>query len=177
MIYFIRHGQTPYNKVGKLQGILDIPLSAIGRKQAKVSAEKLKEYKIDIIYSSPLKRALKTAQTINKYHNVPIKTTDALIEFDVGKKLEKKYLKDLPEDFFEKVYDNANNYGQEDVKSFRKRLKDFLLSLDQDKNILLVSHGGVYTQIEYFISGKIMKAEIENCTPVKINIEGINNDR
>ena len=49
----------------------------------KVS-EILKDYKFDIIYSSPLSRALTTAQIVNKYHNVEIITDDRLKEYNVG---------------------------------------------------------------------------------------------
>ena len=177
MIYFIRHGQTTYNKVGKLQGILDTPLTTLGKNQAKQAAEKMKDYKFDIIYTSPLTRALFTAKTINKYHNAPLIIDNALIEFDVGKNLENKFLKDLSDDFFDKIYDGKTDFGQEDINKFREKIKQFLLSLDNTKNILLVSHGGVYTQIEYFKTGKIMQTEIENCTPVIINLEGLKNDK
>lgn len=177
MIYFIRHGQTLYNKVGKFQGIKNIPLSRVGIKQAKDAAIKMKDLDIDIIYSSPLKRTLKTAKIINKYHKKQIIVNNALIEFDVGKNIENKKLKDLPKDIYKKLYANKNYYGEEDIKKFRNRLKNFLLSLDDSKNILLISHGGVYTQIEYFKTGKIMDVEIENCTPIKIDLEGLKNDK
>ena len=47
MIYFIRHGQTEYNKEGRFQGILNIPLNAVGLAQAEKAAESLKDIKIE----------------------------------------------------------------------------------------------------------------------------------
>ncbi|ESR39084.1 hypothetical protein CICLE_v10026175mg [Citrus x clementina] len=62
-IIVVRHGETPWNVQGKVQ--LDVELNEVGREQAVSVAERLaKEFKISVIYSSDLKRALETAQTI-----------------------------------------------------------------------------------------------------------------
>ena len=58
MIYFVRHGQTDWNKIGRIQGHTDIPLNKLGEEQALIVKEKLKEIKFDKVFSSPLKRAL-----------------------------------------------------------------------------------------------------------------------
>ncbi|ESR39083.1 phosphoglycerate mutase-like protein 4 [Citrus sinensis] len=64
-IIVVRHGETPWNVQGKVQGQLDVELNEVGREQAVSVAERLaKEFKISVIYSSDLKRALETAQTI-----------------------------------------------------------------------------------------------------------------
>ncbi|KAL9461430.1 hypothetical protein AB3S75_004429 [Citrus x aurantiifolia] len=64
-IIVVRHGETPWNVQGKIQGHLDVELNEVGREQAVSVAERLaKEFKISVIYSSDLKRALETAQTI-----------------------------------------------------------------------------------------------------------------
>jgi probable phosphoglycerate mutase len=62
--YFIRHGQTDWNAIGRMQGQSDIPLNATGLQQAKEAAEKFVGLDIDRIVSSPLKRASVTAQII-----------------------------------------------------------------------------------------------------------------
>ena len=64
MIYIVRHGQTDWNKLGKIQGHTDIELNDLGEKQALSIKEKLKDVKFDKVFSSPLKRAFKTAQII-----------------------------------------------------------------------------------------------------------------
>ena len=69
MILFVRHGQTDCNINGIIQGHLDAPLNQTGIEQAEKTAEELKNTSIDIIYSSPLIRAKKTAEIINKYHS------------------------------------------------------------------------------------------------------------
>ncbi|OGO06955.1 MAG: hypothetical protein A2Y73_09240 [Chloroflexi bacterium RBG_13_56_8] len=62
--FIVRHGQTDYNAQGRYQGSTDIDLNEVGVEQAKAAAECLKECSIDVIVSSPLKRALSTARII-----------------------------------------------------------------------------------------------------------------
>ena len=61
MIYFMRHGQTDFNKENKWMGLLDIPLNENGISQALSSINYIKSLNIDIIYCSELKRAIQTA--------------------------------------------------------------------------------------------------------------------
>ncbi|XP_024978862.1 phosphoglycerate mutase-like protein 4 isoform X2 [Cynara cardunculus var. scolymus] len=62
---FVRHGETEWNAEKRIQGHLDIDLNDVGRQQAVAVAERLSgESNISAIYSSDLKRALETAQTI-----------------------------------------------------------------------------------------------------------------
>ena len=63
-IYFIRHGETDWNKDGKLQGRVDIPLNEEGRHVAELTCEALKEEHFDIAFTSPLSRAYETAEII-----------------------------------------------------------------------------------------------------------------
>lgn len=84
MIYVVRHGETDWNKLHKVMGRVDIPLNETGKSQAKITSEKLKEYKIDLIISSPLKRACETAKIINETKNLEIIYDDRLLERDFG---------------------------------------------------------------------------------------------
>ena len=54
-IYIVRHGETPWNKDKRLQGNVDIELNDYGRELAVKTGEGLKDTRIDLIYSSPLK--------------------------------------------------------------------------------------------------------------------------
>lgn len=64
----IRHGETDWNKEGKIQGQKDIPLNEVGEQQAKEVAQILKEtFHITTIYTSPLQRARKTAEITQDY--------------------------------------------------------------------------------------------------------------
>ena len=59
-IYFVRHGETIWNKEKKIQGQSDIPLNEYGRELAYVTANALQDIPFDIVYSSPLIRAKET---------------------------------------------------------------------------------------------------------------------
>ena len=71
-VFVTRHGQTSWNALGKIQGKTDIELNETGKNQARETGEAIKNEHIDIIISSPLKRAKETAQIINKNFNVEI---------------------------------------------------------------------------------------------------------
>ena len=59
--YIVRHGETLWNKGKRLQGRTDIELNDYGRELARKTGEALMDTEIDVIYSSPLKRAYETA--------------------------------------------------------------------------------------------------------------------
>ncbi len=80
-----RHGETEWNVGEIFRGRIDIELNETGVKQAELLAEYLTERKIDAIYSSPLRRSLKTAEVIAGYHNLEVKIGPGLIDFDYGK--------------------------------------------------------------------------------------------
>jgi broad specificity phosphatase PhoE len=61
-LYLIRHGETTWNHEGRLQGQLDVPLSARGEEQARRLARRLADVALDRIYTSPLRRARDTAR-------------------------------------------------------------------------------------------------------------------
>ena len=84
MIYFIRHGETDYNKTQTFQGHLDIPLNKQGIVQANLALENSKSIKIDKIYYSPLSRAKQTAEIINSFHNAEMIADDRLKEIYMG---------------------------------------------------------------------------------------------
>lgn len=69
-LFLIRHGQTDWNIKGKIQGSHDIELNLTGIKQAEELSNKILEdkYKFSKIYSSPQKRAIKTAEILNKLY-------------------------------------------------------------------------------------------------------------
>jgi broad specificity phosphatase PhoE len=83
-IILIRHGETEWNVGEIFRGRIDIELNETGLKQAELLAEYLGEVKIDAIYSSPLRRALKTAEMIAGSHKLDVKIAPGLIDFDYG---------------------------------------------------------------------------------------------
>jgi len=84
-IILARHGETKWNVQEIFRGRIDIALNETGRKQAELLAEYLRHLKIEAIYSSPLKRALKTAEVIASHHKLAVEITPGLIDFNYGK--------------------------------------------------------------------------------------------
>ena len=80
----IRHGETIWNREKRVQGLTDIELSETGIDQAQRLALSLKDCPIDILYSSPLKRAFQTAEIINRFHRKAINVEPGLMEMDQG---------------------------------------------------------------------------------------------
>lgn len=94
-LYISRHGQTPWNVEDLVCGRADVPLTEIGQQQARLLAESAVDKGIDVILSSPLKRARQTAQAVSDAIGVPIQIDDRLIEMDFG------------------TYDGTSRFGEE----------------------------------------------------------------
>ncbi len=144
MIYFIRHGETDYNKTKTFQGHLDIALNQKGIFQANLALEHSKSIRFDKIYYSPLLRAKQTAEIINSFHNATMLPDDRLKEIFMGSLQGKKFSK-LKE--FDKIqaFSNPERFGGESHEEFCERVKSFYDEIkDTTENILIVSHGGVY---------------------------------
>ena len=71
-LYIVRHGETDWNRIHRVQGRTDIPLNDYGRRLARETAEGMKEVRIDLGYTSPLLRAKETAQIILADRGVPL---------------------------------------------------------------------------------------------------------
>jgi len=84
LFFLARHGETQWNKLQKLQGQLDSPLTNAGLIQAKNLAQLLEKPAIDRIISSPLPRAELTANIINQTLALPLQQHPALIERHFG---------------------------------------------------------------------------------------------
>ena len=71
-LYLVRHGETDWNKVKKIQGQVDIPLNQFGKRLAEETAEGMKEIPFDLCITSPLSRARQTAEIVLGGRKVPI---------------------------------------------------------------------------------------------------------
>ncbi|MFQ5593227.1 MAG: histidine phosphatase family protein [Anaerolineae bacterium] len=83
-LILVRHGETEWNRTGRYQGFAVTPLNERGRWQAERVARRLAGWEIDAIYASDLPRAFQTAEPIARRLGLPINTTVALREVDVG---------------------------------------------------------------------------------------------
>ena len=152
MIYFIRHGETEYNKEARFQGHLDVPLSKTDIAQANTALEHSKEYSFDKIYTSPLSRAKQTAEIINKHHNAPVIEDDRLKEIYMGS-LQGKFLKDLSDEEKHLAFSNPEHFGGETHEEFCKRAISFFKEIENTtETILIVSHGGTYRALYKYLN-------------------------
>lgn len=174
-IYVIRHGETNWNKEGRLQGRTDIELNENGIKQAENARKLLKAYKIDLIVSSPLKRAMKTAQIINEEKNCPIILDKRIEERGYGD-IEGRIRKEITDEVINsKQLDNykinKKYMGIEPIQDLCSRVWSLIDDLRKDytdRNILLVTHGGTIRAIDgYFYgvdeNGIIQNPGLKNC--------------
>jgi broad specificity phosphatase PhoE len=83
-IILARHGETDWNASEIFRGRADVPLNEAGRKQAEMLGEHLGREEIDLIYSSPLKRAIETAKSIAHHHNLQVNPVENLNDFHFG---------------------------------------------------------------------------------------------
>ena len=83
-VTLVRHGETEWNVKEVFRGRIDIGLNETGMRQAELLAQHLSNIKIDAVYSSPLKRALTTAEKIASYHKLDVVVTPGLMDLDFG---------------------------------------------------------------------------------------------
>jgi phosphoserine phosphatase len=152
LVYLVRHGETEWNKEGKFQGCTDIHLSENGEHQAKYLKEVLKD-QFDLIYTSPLKRAVHTAEIIcEDYKNQkPIILSDIReINFGEWEGLTIHQIREqYPNEYKVWRYDDefANLVGGDlSIKNASMRARNAILNLVREypgKRIVIVAHGGI----------------------------------
>ena len=147
-IWILRHGETDWNVLWKMQGQTDIPLNEKGIAQAKEAAERLKSERVDAIYSSPLSRAYETARIIAEPHGLQIVTDDRLKEMSFG-----EFEGTTPE--YNKINPNRERFfsapekyvpsGGETIDEAEARCLDFLNDLKKmdHERVLIVTHGAL----------------------------------
>ncbi|CDZ24127.1 phosphoglycerate mutase [[Clostridium] cellulosi] len=148
-LYLVRHAEAQGNIDRYFHGVTDADISKNGACQLERLKERFKDIEIDAVYSSPLKRALKTAQAANFYHGLPIKTDEGLIEINGGH-WECKRWEDIP-----KLYPEENEawekrpwlfepVGGESMRHVYDRIWNTILNIIKEnmgKRILVASHG------------------------------------
>jgi len=148
-LLLIRHGTTKLHTGDRFWGKTDMPLSDVGIKQAKQLKSRLAKEKIDVCFSSTLKRARATAEIIADGHKVKVITCDELCECNFGiieglafKEIEKRY----PTLAKKLVDGTAVSFpGGESLKQLNARVKTFIKRLEvlkPNETAVIVSHGG-----------------------------------
>ncbi|MBQ3047866.1 MAG: histidine phosphatase family protein [Clostridia bacterium] len=171
MIYFVRHGETDFNKFNISQGQLETSLNSLGLEQAKQIAEQLKNYTFDVIYCSTLTRARQTVEFINKYHNLPICFDGRLKEVNKGVLQGQRN----PQEVYDKFFADPHKYEGETEEDVVNRIYEFLNDIKhyKGKNVLIVGHGGIHKYFDFCLKGKSLKndkltlTKMNNCEVVE----------
>ena len=176
--FFVRHGETDWNKQEINAGITDIPLNETGREQARLAADKLLRENIDVIFSSRLSRAHETAQIIgDKIGISEIILDDRLQERNMGDAEGLSYTavkKQFPD---VQTYHGkpANNESYAEAEERIWTAVSEHLEKHSHKNVLIASHGAVLRallrKIKNIDPESIMQIEkISNATPFSLDV-------
>lgn len=181
--YIVRHGQTDWNILKKVQGQKDIPLNEVGESQAQSTRELLEDVRFDVVFSSDLCRARRTAEIIVGGTGVQISTTPELRERDYGE------FNGAPSDKGYEVEREMSAWERDDRKGprpypdfesdeeLRTRLMRFLSQKalqNLGKTMLVVTHAGPLRRILThlgFVAEEQMPL-IQNAAYIKVRTDG-----
>ena len=173
MIYVTRHGQTDWNVQKKVMGRCDEPLNENGMLQATYTKNNLSNIDIDLIICSPLLRTKQTADVINKDRNLPIIYDERVIERDFGE-FEGLQTNEFDFNGYWDYYKNLQFEKAENIQAFFDRIYKFLndiVDCYKDKNILIVTHGGVSIPISCYFEENIPNGSLVEAGLVLNNCE------
>jgi broad specificity phosphatase PhoE len=144
-LILVRHGETLHNVAGIAQGWGDSELSDRGRRQVASLAERLKTSGADAIYSSPLQRALTTAEVIAAATGLPIQTHDGLREMNYGEWEGQRFLdvRKKDEASYRRWISDADfpSPGGESHNAVFARVKEALTVAMNGRTCIVVAHG------------------------------------
>jgi broad specificity phosphatase PhoE len=157
--YFIRHGETDWNKLEIVMGSTDIPLNELGIKQAHEASVLLENENFDIIVSSPKARAQQTADIISQKTSKDLIFEENLAERTWGDAEGKPH---DPTKFL--LDDTYVPQGAETFSAFQNRVIQAISGILRAQNLpLIVSHGGVFQALTLHLGYQDLTAS--NCTP------------
>ena len=173
-IYLLRHAETDANKNYIVQGRMDNPINETGVKQAIDTGKYLKQLNIDfdLVISSPLKRAYKTATLIN--HGMvrarPIIIDRNLIERNFGDYDGRK----ISDDYYD-LTRNGMIPNMETDEILEERVVSTLKSIAEkhdNKRLLIITHSHVIKALLHkYIEGFTYMTFLHNCSLTKIQYE------
>ena len=181
-IYIIRHGQTEKNKAHALQGRSDDLLNEAGMIQAREAAAWFKDQGIsfDLVYSSPLKRAVDTGMIAAGEH-IPLQIDERLIEMDYGPYEGMDLTAPAPEviTFFSDFVNNPAPEGMEPLADVVARAGAFMEDIKDQvdgKTILISTHAiamkGILEYLTPRSGGSYWSKFIGNCAVYETSLEG-----
>jgi len=146
-LLLIRHGRTDWNVEARFQGSTDVPLNDHGYQQAVKTATRLQNWRAALVYSSPLKRALQTAETISARPIIPL---NGLTEMNFGdwegarvsdiRTKDAHALAEWHRDGFFSIPKNGETWEQ--IYKRVSQAVEICLSGEEER-VIIVAHGGI----------------------------------
>ncbi len=162
-IYLTRHGSTMWNYEKRFQGQKDSELTEEGIGQAESLRNRINDMDIDVIYTSPIKRAFRTANIVRGNKDIEIITSDALKELHFGEYeglTEEELLAQGRGSELRKVFAGEIDVrlpGGETLRELSHRVGEFIdniLACQEGKSVLVVTHGAALRAIIRHIEKK-----------------------
>jgi broad specificity phosphatase PhoE len=155
-----RHGETVWNVEKVYRGRTDVNLDEVGIKQAELLGRHLSNWELEAIYSSPLRRAIDTANSIARYQKIGIHIAEGIIDFDYGEwqSLSEQRVKNLYPTLHDEWHNNPHKVRMpggeslEDVKKRAIKVVNDVLS-EYQGSVVLVSHRVVNKVLICFLLG------------------------
>ena len=185
-IYLTRHGETDWNKEGRIQGQADNRLNAYGREAALRTGKALEHIPLDAAFCSPLIRAEETAKIMIGERKIPLYQDARLMEIGFGVR-EGAFISEIkrnPKDSCYNFFEHPDQYcppkGGESFEELFARSKAFIQECifpleNQYRAILIVDHGALNRSILDPLCGICLKdfwkEEMENCAVSRLLLE------
>lgn len=183
--YYVRHGKTLFNRLGRMQGWCDAPLEEEGIAQAYAANEALKDVPFDRAYTSTSERCVDTAHIVLEGRDVPLTYTKLLKEMFWGD-YEGARDVEYPEEIKKRRFGNADwsDCGGENLQMLKERvLKIYGQIYDESNdgdNVLIVSHGAIFMHMVQLVFGlnrkymyQLMEEHGEKMHPITHGYAGI----
>lgn len=154
-LYFVRHGESEANTLRVISNRESLfGLTALGKEQAVILADRLRDVPVTAIFSSPILRARETAEILSEAIHLPYQINESLREYDCGILEEKsdeeswKLHSEIAEDWTLNHNHLRRPEGGENFLDIKKRFLPFIQSFttngsQEESHILFVSHGGL----------------------------------
>lgn len=168
-LYFVRHGQTNYNRLGILNDDpkVNVHLTKKGTGQVTKAAKQLKDTNLTHIYSSRLPRAVETAKIINTYHNLPIELDARLNENRTGYNGKPWFFRWVTFKLSNQPYTKKFR-GAESLQESQQRVISFLdeiKSKHSNDSVLIVGHANTGWIIRGYINNLSIKKTFQGHIP------------
>ena len=148
--WYVRHGQTLFNVLGRMQGWCDSPLTELGKQQAQSAAEYLHDVKLNAAFCSTSERCMDTARIVLAGRDdVPLHFDKGLKEMNFGT-FEGTLISTQQEEIDRRRFGTCDwtDAGGEDLPLLHERIRNTYRricdSCNDGDNILIVSHGAIF---------------------------------